>query len=70
MNEPFAGDFWHNPFEMVPIPGIDADTTNFQAAYDEISTTVRTVNPDVLIFFAGVTWDDFGVQFKHAPGGD
>jgi hypothetical protein len=28
------------------------------------------VNDDILVFFAGVTWDDFGVGMDHVPGGD
>ena len=37
--------------------------------YDRIAKAVRAVDDDRLIFFAGVTWDDFGVGFSHPPGG-
>lgn len=62
LNEPFAGDFYHDPLIMVPTSGIDADAVNLGPAYDVIAESVRnSSNPDVLIFFAGVTWDDLGV---------
>jgi len=34
MNEPFAGDFWHDPLMMVPYSKISADVVNMQEAYD------------------------------------
>jgi len=37
--------------------------------YHNINNAIRQVDPDHLIFFAGVTWDDFGVGFNSTPGG-
>jgi len=37
--------------------------------YDKINSAVRAVDPEALIFFAGVTWDDLGAGFTAAPGG-
>ena len=34
INEPFAGDFWHDPLIMVPLPWTDADVINMQDGYD------------------------------------
>ena len=69
-NEPFAGDFYHNPAIMAPSPNPwNADKLNLQPAYDNISKAVRAVSPDALIFFAGVTWDDEGSGFTAPPGG-
>jgi endoglycosylceramidase len=31
--------------------------------------SIRAVDPNHLIFFEGVTWDDFGVGFTQVPGG-
>lgn len=71
INEPFAGDFYDNPLIMVPWPNpMNADRTRLQPAYDRINTAVRQVDTERLIFFAGVTWDDAGPGFTHAPGGD
>jgi hypothetical protein len=48
-----------------------ADRENLQPAYDILSEGIWKEDPDQLIFFAAVTWDDFvEVGFKHAPGGE
>lgn len=70
MNEPFAGNLYSHPWIMVPLSPFSADLENMQAAYDSIANAVREVDEDILIFFAGVTWDDLGVNFDHAPGGE
>ena len=70
MNEPFAGDFYADPRIMLPWPNpFNADARNLQPAYDKISASVREVDTEVLIFFAGVTWGDFGAGFTAPPGG-
>ncbi|KAK3237149.1 hypothetical protein CYMTET_52756 [Cymbomonas tetramitiformis] len=70
MNEPFAGDFYHNPLIMVPYPfPRNADKINMQPVYDKLNTAIRAEDAERLVFFAGVTWDDFGVGFDHPPGG-
>jgi endoglycosylceramidase len=71
INEPFAGDLYHDPQIMVPYPDPhNADAKNLQPAYDRVNAAVRKVDPDVLLFFAGVTWGDLGAGFTAAPGGD
>lgn len=70
INEPFNGDFYHDPLIIVPPPNShNADRLNLQPAYDRVQAAVRAVDEDVLIFFAGVTSDDFGPGFTAAPGG-
>lgn len=34
-----------------------------------LNAAIRAVDDSTLIFFAGVTWDDFGVGMDHPPGG-
>lgn len=47
-----------------------ADRFSLQSAYNYLSKRIWDVDPDRLIFFAGVTWDDiFKAGFKSAPGG-
>lgn len=61
INEPYAGDFYLDPLIMVPYPNPrNADALNLQPVYDKIAASIRQVDEDVLIFFAGVTWDDLG----------
>jgi len=68
INEPFAGDFYRNPFLMVPSV---ADRWNLQPMYDNLNNYIRQVDPNHIIFFESVTWDDFvPVGFSHVPGGD
>jgi len=70
INEPFAGDFYKNPGIMVPYPSpFNADRSRLEPAYNRINAAVRKVDSEVLLFFAGVTWDDVGPGFTAAPGG-
>lgn len=70
LNEPFAGDFYEDPLIMVPFPNPhNADAKNLQPLYNQINAAVREVDNDVLLFFMGVTWDDFGAGFTAPPGG-
>lgn len=70
LNEPFAGDLYSDPLIMVPYPNPrNADAKNLQPTYDRVSAAIRAVNADVLLFFAGVTWDDAGAGFTAPPGG-
>lgn len=65
-----VGDLYLDPLIMVPRPNPhNADRLKLQPAYDRINAAVRAVDQDVLIFFAGVTWDDLGSGFTAAPGG-
>lgn len=70
INEPFAGNFYHNPTMMIPLKPFSADYKNMQPQYDKLNDAIRKEHEEALIFFAGVTWDDFGVGFSHVPGGD
>lgn len=69
MNEPFPGDVFRHPTELIPGGIFSGDRRNMQPAYDRIAAAVARVDPTRLIFFAGMTWDDFGPGFKHPPGG-
>lgn len=79
MNEPFAGDFysntinetnWMNATIMQPYPNPhNADARNLQPLFDRINAAVRTVDDQVLLFFAGVIWDNYGAGFTSPPGG-
>ena len=69
VNEPFPGDFYHNPLIMVPWPNPDnGDRTRLQPAYDRAAAAIYAVDPQRLIFYAGATWDDAGVGFSAPPG--
>jgi endoglycosylceramidase len=71
LNEPFAGDMYHDPTLMVPWPSpTNADRVNLQPTYDKINAAVRAIDEEVLLFIAGVTWGDFGSGFTAAPGGE
>ncbi|KAJ1471063.1 glycoside hydrolase superfamily [Baffinella frigidus] len=69
INEPWAGDVIHRPTLLLPKI---ADLKNFQPAYDKLAAALQAiwaVDPERLVFFAGITWDDRGSGFTHAPGG-
>jgi len=71
LNEPFAGDPFHHPLIFLPPPARhNADHTRLQPGYDRANAAIRAVDDERLLFFAGVTWDDFGPGFTSAPGGD
>lgn len=67
MNEPWAGDVFANPQLMTP--GV-ADSVNLQPFYENISQAIRQTDLDRIIFFEGVTWDDYVSGFTSVPGGD
>jgi len=68
MNEPWAGNWYANPFLMVP--GI-SDRLNLQPMYDRVQRAIRAGDTAHPILFESVTWDDFiPVGFNHTPGGD
>ena len=69
LNEPFPGDFFHDPSLMLPFSPWAADLKNFQPAYETVAKAIRAVDRERIIFFAGATWDDFGSPFTIAPGG-
>jgi len=62
MNEPFAGDYYLEPLIMVPYPNPrSADAVNLEPVFNKIADSIREVDDEVLIFFAGTTWDDLGM---------
>lgn len=68
INEPFAGNVFKNP--TLYIPGF-ADRLMLQPAYDSLVKDIREKDDKTLVFFAGVTWDDFvPAGFTAPPGGD
>eukprot|EP00960_Hanusia_phi_P044868 756872-Hanusia_phi.AAC.7 len=42
---------------------------SYQRVYDRLATAIWEVDPKRLVFFAGVTWDNYGNGFSHPPGG-
>jgi endoglycosylceramidase len=79
INEPFAGDFytdtinetnWMNSTLMIPWPNPDnADAKNLQPLFDRVNAAVRVFDDKVLLFFAGIIWDNYGAGFTAPPGG-
>ncbi|KAJ3096890.1 hypothetical protein HDU97_005463 [Phlyctochytrium planicorne] len=51
------------------VPGV-ADKKNLQGFYDAGAQGIRSVDPDAIIFYESVTWDNFVVGFSNVPGGD
>ncbi|KJE93438.1 endoglycoceramidase [Capsaspora owczarzaki ATCC 30864] len=67
INEPFAGNIYKNPELMIPSV---ADRVNLQPFYDNLSNVIREQDPNAIIWFESVTWDDFvPMGFEHPPGG-
>ncbi len=46
-----------------------ADYQKLQPAYEIVQRAIRQADPARLVFFAGVTWSNFGAGFTQAPGG-
>lgn len=70
INEPFAGDFYHDPLLLAPWPNPrNADATRLQPAYDRVMAALRGIDDEVLVFFEGVAWGDAGPGFTAPPGG-
>ncbi|CAD7935306.1 unnamed protein product, partial [Amoebophrya sp. A25] len=73
INEPFAGNIYSSPLRAVPR---FTDGWNLQPAYDVVlAAHIRAVDPEALIFFAGVTWADVHDHaaysgFSHTPDGN
>jgi endoglycosylceramidase len=67
MNEPWVGDFYADP--SLIIPGV-AEKKLLEPFYNVVNEGIREVDRDSLIFFEGVTFDDFiSSGFTAAPGG-
>ncbi|EGG14323.1 hypothetical protein DFA_12093 [Cavenderia fasciculata] len=67
INEPWAGDIYRDPLLMVPET---ADKINLAPMYERLSKDIRSIDPDHIIFFESVTWDEYGVGFDTVPGGN
>ncbi|KAI1962363.1 hypothetical protein LOZ58_002702 [Ophidiomyces ophidiicola] len=66
LNEPWVGNTWRNPTLL--IPGL-ADRKVFQPLWDRVSTQIRSVDNDTLIWFEGATFDILS-GFEKVPLGD
>ena len=67
INEPFVG----NAIRDLPLlfPSV-AEKVHFQEFYDQLAWKIRSVDPDTIIFFEPITFDNnFPVGFTHPPGG-
>src|SRR5581483_12497309 len=42
---------------------------NLGPFWDAISTELRKVDKNGIVFYTGVTWDLFGNEYDHVPGG-
>jgi endoglycosylceramidase len=78
MNEPFAGDVYHDP--TLFLPGV-AGSKSLAPAYDVVADAIRSVDNTTMIFFEPVTWGMIhdspktiqkliSSGFDHVPGGD
>ncbi|KAJ3326551.1 hypothetical protein HDU76_012826, partial [Blyttiomyces sp. JEL0837] len=66
MNEPFAGQIFEVPSLL--LPGV-ADRVNIQRMNSAVGDAIREVDHRNLIFYSGVTWDNFFTGFTDVPGG-
>ncbi len=72
INEPFAGDIYHDPALL--LPGV-AGHQNLQPFYEVVARAIRASDPDHLVFFEPVTWgmvlngNITGSGFSGVPGG-
>ena len=53
LNEPFAGDIMRHPTLLGPGT---ADRDNLAPVYDALTAQLLEVAPDLVVFFAGLTW--------------
>lgn len=66
INEPWAGDMYHNPLLLVP--GV-ADHYNLAPFYEKLQRAIRLVDPDRILFMESVTFEDVRCGFSSVPGG-
>jgi hypothetical protein len=59
------------PLDPILLPLLQgvADYQKLQPAYEIVQRAIRQADPTRLVFFAGVTWSNFGAGFTQAPGG-
>lgn len=65
INEPWMGNIYDNPKLFLEY-GF-ADRSNLEPMYIKLSTAIRKVNTEQLIFFEPVTWDYLQVGFNRRP---
>ncbi|CAG8570071.1 3279_t:CDS:2 [Ambispora gerdemannii] len=66
INEPWAGNIFANPKLLEPKT---AESTNIQRLLDSVNTAIRKVDDRSVLFYTGVTWDNFGNALS-VPGGN
>ncbi|KAG6551438.1 hypothetical protein Mapa_007084 [Marchantia paleacea] len=66
MNEPWPGDIFRDP--LLLLPGV-ADSRNLARFYENLQAAVRSVDPEKLLFFETITFDNFWCGLKTVPGG-
>ena len=64
INEPWAGDIFKHPSLLIPRV---ADRENLEDFYSHIAQGIREIDAKNAIMFESVTWDVYGVGFRHAP---
>lgn len=64
LNEPWAGDIYKNPKLVLPTA---ADKLNIEKLTDILAAQVWSADPDRMVLFTGVTWDDWQVGFQRPP---
>ncbi len=67
INEPWPGDVYKDPSLLVPG---EADRKVFQGFYEAIASVIRAQDPDAILFFEPLTWDDVRCGFSEVPGGN
>ncbi|KAL3896920.1 MAG: hypothetical protein SGCHY_003764 [Lobulomycetales sp.] len=67
INEPFAGNVWRRKKYFLPGYG---DFENLEPLYQSVHEAIRQVDTKKIIFFEGITWDNWKVGFKNVPGMD
>ncbi|CAI2183335.1 1425_t:CDS:2, partial [Funneliformis geosporum] len=66
LNEPWPGDTYEDIGLWIPKKNV---RKNLEPFWDAISSDVRKVDNNSIVFFTGVTWDIFGNEYDHVPGG-
>ena len=66
-NEPWVGDLYARPWLLLPSV---ADRFNIQPLYDRLAAQLRQADPQHVVFFESITFDNFvPVGFSEVPGG-
>ena len=65
INEPWAGDVYEDLLIALPFK---AYRQNLQPLYDKLAAVIWLADPDHLVFFETVTWDNDQLGVQHVPG--